>query len=202
MAEQIAAAQVTLHNRISETPCVIRADDRALRQIFLNLLSNAVKFTPEGGRVDVWSEFDSAGRLHISVRDTGIGISKEDLEMVFEPFKQIESKVARKHKGTGLGLPLTQRLVALHGGAVEIDSTLGHGTTVRIVLEPQTVVSGSALHFPSALNAHTLPAVEGSSISRQTGKASSVSADFISAPPSIHSVNSSRPSSLKQLRSR
>jgi len=143
LSEQIAAAKVTFENRLADSSIFVRADDRALRQVFLNLLSNAIKFTPEGGRIETWAEFDETGHLLISVRDTGIGISEEDLELVFEPFKQVESKVARKHKGTGLGLPLTQRLVALHGGRVEIDSAPGIGTTVRIVLGPDAVVSDS-----------------------------------------------------------
>lgn len=140
LVEKIAKANLTFENRLSSSPICVRADDRALRQIFLNLLSNAVKFTPEGGKIEIASGIDDTGRLIISVRDTGIGMSKEDLELVFEPFRQVESKVARRHKGTGLGLPLTQRLVALHGGHVEIDSTPGKGTTVRIVLEPDAVV--------------------------------------------------------------
>jgi signal transduction histidine kinase len=152
MVEKIAAAKISLTNRLSETPACIRADDRALRQVFLNLLSNAVKFTPEGGQIEITSKFDDTGRFIISVQDTGIGISKEDLALVFEPFKQVESKVARKHKGTGLGLPLTQRLVALHGGQVKIESVLGHGTTVHIVLEPSAVVydSGEPPETPDA----------------------------------------------------
>ena len=140
LGEQIAAAEVTLEDCIADSPIRVRADERAFRQIFLNLLSNAIKFTPEGGRIETRADIDRKGRLLISVSDTGIGISKEDLDSVFEPFKQVESKVARKHKGTGLGLPLTQRLVELHGGHMEIESVLGEGTTIRIVLMPDSVL--------------------------------------------------------------
>ena len=74
--------------------------------------------------------------------DTGIGISKQDLEAVLQPFKQVDSSLARKYEGTGLGLPLTQRLVEMHEGHMQIYSTLGSGTKVEITLQPNRIVAG------------------------------------------------------------
>ena len=118
----------------------LRADERKVKQILLNLLSNAVKFTPEGGSVTVSGEWRSDG-LVIAVSDTGIGIAPEDVPLALEPFRQISSAHNRSYEGTGLGLPLTKRLVELHGGTLEIDSAVGRGTTVRVQFPPQRLVA-------------------------------------------------------------
>ncbi|MDP1632822.1 MAG: ATP-binding protein [Caulobacter sp.] len=115
----------------------IEADYRALKQVLLNLLSNAVKFTPRGGRVTVRAEVrqDSLGeRVRLSVQDTGIGISREDLGRLAKPFEQVESQHSKTTQGTGLGLALTKALIELHEGALELESTPGEGTTVSVVL--------------------------------------------------------------------
>ncbi|MGE5146274.1 MAG: ATP-binding protein [Candidatus Eiseniibacteriota bacterium] len=108
----------------------IWADERALKQILLNLLTNAVKFTPHGGRVTVRAVIDEDDRLRLSVADTGIGIAEKDMPRVLEAFGQVDSAMNRKHAGTGLGLPLTRRLIELHGGEFAIESAVGKGTTV------------------------------------------------------------------------
>ncbi len=118
----------------------VRADERRLRQVLLNLLSNAVKFTRENGDVRVTSARRNGG-LAISVSDTGIGIASEDIPKVIAPFGQVESKVRRKHEGTGLGLPLAKQLVELHGGLLTIDSKLDVGTTVTILLPASRIVA-------------------------------------------------------------
>ncbi len=119
----------------------IEADPRAIKQILLNLMTNAIKFTPEGGAVSVVVEPKSAG-LIVRVSDTGIGISKEDIERLAQPFEQIDSQHSRKHEGTGLGLALSKSLVELHGGNFKIESVLGEGTTVifTLPLSPPKVV--------------------------------------------------------------
>jgi len=111
----------------------IEADPRAVKQILLNLTTNAIKFTPEGGTVRVNIIPKSAG-LIISVQDSGIGISAEDIKRLAEPFIQIESDHSRKHEGTGLGLALSKSLVELHGGNFKIESTVGQGTKVTFTL--------------------------------------------------------------------
>jgi two-component system cell cycle sensor histidine kinase PleC len=115
----------------------VEADYRAIKQVLLNLLSNAVKFTPNGGRITVDGEKrrDPLGeRVRISVKDTGIGISPEDLGRLARPFEQIESQHSKTQQGTGLGLALTKSLVEMHEGALEIESEPGKGTTVSFLL--------------------------------------------------------------------
>ena len=113
----------------------IEADYRALKQVALNLLSNALKFTPHGGRVTVSAEMLAGGeRVRISVRDTGIGISPEDLKRLAQPFEQIESQHSKTQQGTGLGLALTKSLVEMHEGVLEMQSQPGEGTVVSFTL--------------------------------------------------------------------
>ncbi len=115
----------------------IEADYRAVKQVLLNLLSNAIKFTPKGGRVTVRAEVRNDGlgeRVRVSVQDTGIGISKEDLARLAQPFEQVESQHSKTTQGTGLGLALTKALIELHEGALEMDSAPGEGTTVSFSL--------------------------------------------------------------------
>jgi signal transduction histidine kinase len=115
-------------------PQTVIGDPRALRQILLNLLSNSIKFTPDGGTVRIASQSDAYGRLSLSVSDTGIGMRPEDIPVALAPFHQIESSLARKHDGTGLGLPLAKALTELQGGSFCIESTPGKGTEVTITL--------------------------------------------------------------------
>ncbi len=115
----------------------IEADYRALKQVALNLLSNALKFTPHGGSIIVSAQLRGPGagdRVRISVRDTGIGISAEDLTRLAQPFEQIESQHSKTQQGTGLGLALTKSLVEMHEGVLEMESQPGEGTTVSFTL--------------------------------------------------------------------
>jgi two-component system cell cycle sensor histidine kinase PleC len=116
------------------------ADAKRLKQIVLNLLSNAIKYTPAGGKVSLGVATEGDGALAITVRDTGVGISEADQRKVLEAFVQVDNAPNRAHEGTGLGLPLTKRLVELHGGALTLESRLGKGTTVRVVLPRERVM--------------------------------------------------------------
>jgi signal transduction histidine kinase len=109
-------------------------DTRRLRQVWINLLTNAVKFTPAEGRVNVNVSVSEDGAIAIAVSDTGIGIAAADIERVLQPFSQVETALSRGHEGTGLGLALTRSLVELHGGRLAIDSEVGIGTTVTVIL--------------------------------------------------------------------
>jgi signal transduction histidine kinase len=117
----------------------LHADRRKVKQIVMNLLSNAVKFTPAGGRVEIAAAVDAPAGLTIAVSDTGIGIAKEDIPRVTEPFVQVDSSLSRRHEGTGLGLALVAALAELHGGTLKIDSDLGKGTTVAVTFPMRRV---------------------------------------------------------------
>jgi PAS domain S-box-containing protein len=112
--------------------CVLKTDRAKVRQVLINLLGNAVKFTKEGS-VEIVAECD-AQQATLVVRDTGVGIAEKDLELVFEPFRQLQSATTRTEGGTGLGLAVTKRFLDLLGGSIEVESTVGKGTafTVRI----------------------------------------------------------------------
>jgi PAS domain S-box-containing protein len=114
----------------------IQAGSRQFKQVMLNLLSNAVQFTPEHGtiRIEAKSGTDLfAGTLEVTVHDSGVGIAKEDLERIFEPFSQVTSAL-EGHKGFGLGLTLTKRLVELHGGSLTVNSEPGAGSSFTVRL--------------------------------------------------------------------
>ena len=118
---------------------LLTADEDRVKQILGNLLSNAIKFTPPGGRVRISTERGDDGGIKISVSDTGIGISQEDMPMVLEPFGQVDNVMTRKFKGTGLGLPLVQAMIHQHDGDLYIESKLGVGTTVSITFPAERV---------------------------------------------------------------
>jgi signal transduction histidine kinase len=115
----------------------IRADRRAMKQVLLNLLSNAIKFTPAGGRVALEALREADGGVSFVVRDTGIGIDARDIAKAMEPFGQVDSSLARKYEGAGLGLPISRALVEQHGGRLALDSMPGFGTTIRVHLPPE-----------------------------------------------------------------
>jgi signal transduction histidine kinase len=116
----------------------LQGDSRRLKQILLNLLSNAVKFTPSGGRVAIRAAAAADG-FRLIIEDTGIGIAKQDIDKAMRPFGQIDSRLARKYQGTGLGLPLACSMAELHGGRLEIESTPGHGTVATLWLPAHRV---------------------------------------------------------------
>ncbi|MBV8652244.1 MAG: PAS-domain containing protein, partial [Alphaproteobacteria bacterium] len=134
---EMAGLTLELYDEISHSIAGLRGDERRLKQVVLNLISNAVKFTPAGGRVTVTvalAEAAAGGGITIAVADTGIGIAAEDLPRVMEAFGQVDHGLNRRQEGTGLGLPLTKRLVELHGGELRIKSAAGIGTTVTVWL--------------------------------------------------------------------
>ena len=111
----------------------LKADPQRVGQILWNLLSNAVKFTPEGGQVilRVWNENNAA---ILQVEDTGIGIPEEHLPLLFKKFQQLDTSYRRRYEGTGLGLALIKQLVELHQGQIEVESTVGVGSTFTVWL--------------------------------------------------------------------
>ena len=151
---------IQLVQKLGELPTMIKADERMLRQIIYNLLSNAVKFTPENGTVTLTARSYAEGRwpaeldvqprtapgngtghrangpwLEIAVQDTGIGIGAADLQRIFNPFDQADGSATRKFEGTGLGLALTRKFVALHGGRLWAESSgKNKGSIFRLVI--------------------------------------------------------------------
>ena len=149
--ERAGAARLEVVVRIPSDLQPLRADERALKQILLNLLSNAVKFTPEGGQILVQAARDGDGSLLLSVADTGIGIAEDDIPKALAQFGQVDSSLSREYDGTGLGLPLVKFLAELHGGALDVKSEIGVGTTVtvrfpaeRMIRDPSETASAAA----------------------------------------------------------
>ena len=134
-----AAAGVAVQKELAEGLPSLRGDIRRIRQVLLNLLSNAIKFTPPGGTVTFRATAFADG-LAIAVADTGIGIASADIPTALERFGQVDSRLARKYEGTGLGLPLSKKLMELHDGSLAIESAPGTGTTVTITFPLERVV--------------------------------------------------------------
>jgi signal transduction histidine kinase len=130
-SERASRGRIELSLTTEPQQITISADGRRVRQIVFNLVSNAVKFTPAQGRVDVSARLDD-GRVEIAVADTGPGIAPEELETIFEEFKQ--ARDGKRAEGTGLGLPLSRKLVELHGGRLWVESATGHGSTFHFTL--------------------------------------------------------------------
>ncbi len=124
---------IDLHVNIPADLPHVRADRAKLRRILVNLLSNAIKFTNRGGRVTISAEHID-GVIRISVTDTGVGIAPEDVARLFDKYEQARSRATRSEKGTGLGLYITKQLVELHGGTINVESTLGEGSTFAFTL--------------------------------------------------------------------
>jgi signal transduction histidine kinase len=161
--EKARDSDITLVTQIGEHLPTIEADTVRLRQVLLNLLSNAIKFTSAGGTInaDVYRHPDGVA---LRIRDNGAGMAPDDIPRALQPFIQVDTSLARRHGGTGLGLPLTKIFVELHGGRLEIESTINVGTTVTVILpgvagDPPMVVPPAALPAePAASRDHQIVA--------------------------------------------
>jgi len=136
LSERAARNGVRIVTTVPAELPALWADERKLRQMLLNLLSNAVKFTPADGVVTLGAHVAANGALWVTIHDTGIGMSGEELSKALEPWGQIDSALGRGHVGTGLGLPLTKCLIELHGGRLDVVSTPDQGTTMALVFPP------------------------------------------------------------------
>lgn len=139
MRDRAESAGLELRADLPQELPLLQGDARRLKQILLNLMSNAVKFTPSGGAVVVRAAVVPDG-LTIAVADTGIGIADGDLEKALRPFGQIDSRIARKYQGSGLGLPLTKSMIELHGGQLSLESEVGRGTVATVWLPAARVI--------------------------------------------------------------
>ncbi len=132
---------------VSDNISVVVGDRNRLRQMLINVLSNALKFTASGGEIciDVYKRGENVA---VAVSDTGIGMREGDIATALEPFGQVKDQSRCDHEGTGLGLPLTKQLAELHGGAMEIESVYGFGTTITILLPNLELdAKGTARHL-------------------------------------------------------
>jgi PAS domain S-box-containing protein len=137
MQPQANRERIVLRMGLAQNLPPIVADERSIRQIVLNILSNAVKFTEAGGQVIVSTTLTDRGDVTLRIRDTGIGMTEQELQAALEPFRQLNT--TRRSGGTGLGLPLTKALVEANRGALTITSDKNEGTLVEIVM-PRTRV--------------------------------------------------------------
>jgi two-component system cell cycle sensor histidine kinase PleC len=133
LQNQAQQKKITLKLAKNVLPSMISGDKNKVQQMLVNLVGNAIKFTPEGGKVTVSLAENHSQELVVAVRDTGVGIKRENLDKVLLPFEQIDNSESGKHKGTGLGLPLTKSLIEMHDGRLKIDSVFGQGTTISLV---------------------------------------------------------------------
>ncbi|CAO3358242.1 response regulator [Azospirillum melinis] len=139
LTPRAARAGIALSAQVAPAARHLRGDERRIRQILLNLLSNAVKYTPSGGSVSLTADPAPDGGLLLEVRDNGVGIPEQDLDRVLLAYARVATPENRQTEGAGLGLPLTRRLVELHGGTLTLASRVGQGTTVTIHFPPERV---------------------------------------------------------------
>ncbi|HUO99524.1 MAG TPA: HAMP domain-containing sensor histidine kinase [Rhizomicrobium sp.] len=154
LSERAKQGEVGISAECPEALPLLYADALRIKQIVLNVLSNAVKFTEPGGSASVSACVDEDGGITLSVADTGIGMSPEEIPVALEPFRQIDSPLSRNVEGTGLGLSMAKSLTERHGGTLQIESTRGEGTIVRLRFPPERTVP--RCHAPAAKTAASM----------------------------------------------
>jgi two-component system phosphate regulon sensor histidine kinase PhoR len=122
---------IEIHLELDQHPSKMLADESELERMLVNLVENALNYTPAGGKVWIRS-YTQSDLICVEIRDTGIGIGEKDLPRVFDRFYRADTARSTKISGTGLGLAIVKRIVEMHGGEIEVQSTLGEGTTFRI----------------------------------------------------------------------
>jgi len=141
--DRAARERIAMETRLDSKLPRLLGDNRRLRQLLLNLLTNSVKFTPGGGTIVISAGLCEGSGIAITITDTGIGMSPEELLIAMEPFGQIQRRRRGRIEGTGLGLPIARRIAEMHGGTLELESTPGKGTTARLLL-PATRIAPPA----------------------------------------------------------
>jgi CheY-like chemotaxis protein len=172
--QQAFNKKIQIHSHIPPHINNINIDERRIKQVLINLLTNAVKFTPNGGNInllvaigsgDTWQgeatipqqlRDKNAPMILFQVVDTGIGIAAKDLQMLFQPFVQVDSALNRQYEGTGLGLALVKQIVELHGGQVMVESELGQGSCFTFVLPYEMAGSNAIAPVPASTTSSLL----------------------------------------------
>jgi two-component system CheB/CheR fusion protein len=134
VADMVSKKKIEMQLEIPMDLPNIQADELKVKEIIYNLVSNAVKFTPEGGKIGMRAK-KIGSEIEVVVWDTGVGIATENMGKIFEGFFRVDTPYSRVTEGTGLGLPLSKKLVELHGGKLSVESEgLNKGTSVRFTL--------------------------------------------------------------------
>ncbi len=145
MQQAVGHAQLTVEVAIQPGLPSVLVDAHKFDQVLLNLLSNAVKFTAPGGRIRFEGRRAADGGVTIRIADTGVGIAADEIDEVMKPFVQSRDAERNTARGTGLGLPMADQLIKLHGGVLTLASTLGAGTTVTLHLPASRVLDHSPI---------------------------------------------------------
>jgi two-component system, cell cycle sensor histidine kinase PleC len=139
VADMVSKKKIEMLLEVADDLPDIEADELKIKEVMYNLLSNAVKFTPEGGKIGMRAKKVDSG-IEVVVWDTGVGIARENMEKIFEGFFRVDTPYSRVTEGTGLGLPLSRKMVELHGGKLFVESEgLNYGTSIRFTLP---IISG------------------------------------------------------------
>ncbi|NMM64642.1 HAMP domain-containing histidine kinase [Clostridium sp. P21] len=150
VAEYAENKSLTLTFDTNTEERIMSCDADKIERIMMNLISNAIKFTDPGGHIFI-SLLDKTDHVIISVKDTGIGIPKSDLDIIFERFRQVNKSSERNYVGSGIGLSLVKSLVELHGGNISVNSTYGEGTefiiNLPVTINPNSTVSKEDTDF-------------------------------------------------------
>lgn len=146
----IKGKKITINNNISSELPYIIADENRVQQILYNLIGNAIKFT-QYGSITIDAKVVS-NYIEISINDTGIGIPKDKLNAIFEPYEQVDFSIAKKYGGTGLGLNITKKLIELHSGSIYVESAVGEGSKFSFILPVHNNKTVSPSALPNLLN--------------------------------------------------
>jgi len=133
-------AELLISVDVAAPDIAVRGDPRRLKQILINLVNNSIKFTRPGGHIIVRAYVNGDGAPVLEVEDSGIGISKEDQQVIFDAFIRVDSAFVSDREGTGLGLPLVHALTDLHGGHIKLESEVGQGTKIAVILPAERLV--------------------------------------------------------------
>ncbi|MGI0053414.1 MAG: sensor histidine kinase, partial [Thermoplasmata archaeon] len=162
---QLHDRALTLHIDVAPELDEVTVDPLRFKQVLINLLSNAIKFSPSGGHIEISAELSGESDYSLKIRDGGIGVAEDDQSRIFTEFEQLNGGPGGQVGGTGLGLSITRKFVLLMGGAIEVQSEVGHGSTFTVILPrvPRgSPPAGASMGRPSEASVST-PAVPESS---------------------------------------